>query len=377
MELVRAVKKDPRATEELNMAVDLYLRGFTTPGVERDLLMCLDRVPNGIDIYEMIETALENEDDDKRIKALRTTRHKEQLCQPVYEHVSAGPHSHQGGMHAAPYGHAPAAWGHDGYAQPGPPPPPHAQPHPNYGSGLHPLPTTPSQQSGVWPIGHGQHVHAHAPSTGNWPAAASGYGGSAAPNYPPQRAWNSGGYPQVADDLGYSGPIQRQPTGNHAPLAHPQEPSSPWSASAIGPPSYAGPSARPVTGVLSTVREDLRTHEPPPLHQGGLAVNAYGQTMNVPTGSYEAAAVDITYGQAPDTPIANHALPSGSLDALYDVPVSRRETATTGMFTSLTDYLDKQGDSVSTEIQRRAKRRVAMMAGVAAVVVVAILWIFV
>lgn len=78
-QLVNGLKRNPDDEAALDLLVDLYIREFESPGVERDLLVVLERVPQGIDLYEVIYASLEKSGDDRRLKSLVQTRERENL----------------------------------------------------------------------------------------------------------------------------------------------------------------------------------------------------------------------------------------------------------------------------------------------------------
>lgn len=78
-QLVNGLQRNPRDEHALDLLVDLYIREFQSPGVERDLLLVLEIVPQGIDLYEMIYASLEKSGDERRLKSLIQTREREQL----------------------------------------------------------------------------------------------------------------------------------------------------------------------------------------------------------------------------------------------------------------------------------------------------------
>lgn len=82
-QLVNGLQRNPGDEPALDLLVDLYIREFHSPGVERDLLLVLESVPQGIDIYEMIYASLEKSGDDRRLKSLVQTREREDLL-PFY-----------------------------------------------------------------------------------------------------------------------------------------------------------------------------------------------------------------------------------------------------------------------------------------------------
>lgn len=401
MDLLRAVKQDPSRTEELTMAVDLYLSAFTTPGIELELLSCLDLVPNGVDIYEMVESALESEEDGKRVKALRTIRNKNRLCLPREEYaVAYAGHPPQNQAYgsparpstAPPYGaqaYGAPAYG-NGYWQGdgGMPPVPPAHSYPaNQQSGVYPLPTHVTHQSGVHPMpgaygsygapweGRGPNV-----STGNHPALNRGRGPTQQSGVHPipqgGRGWPTGSYAEVED--GYPpAPAGRYPSGVYSPVA--SDVAAPWATGPTGAPSYSRPA--PIAGVLS--RQEIAPESRRPVPVASRPTPAFHDPYDTlpPVYEHAAASVDASaealYDPRRNTPVQGAAsVPASALEELYEAPISRRETATTGMFTSLTDYLDQQGASISVEIDRRRKRRLAIIGAVAVVIVAAILAIW-
>jgi|GEM_PF-4350164 len=78
-QLVNGLQRNPNDKHALDLLVDLYIREFQSPGVERDLLLVLEIVPQGVDIYEMIYASLEKSGDDRRLKSLIQTRERENL----------------------------------------------------------------------------------------------------------------------------------------------------------------------------------------------------------------------------------------------------------------------------------------------------------
>lgn len=80
-QLVNGLQRNPSDEPALDLLVDLYIREFHSPGVERDLLLVLETVPQGIDIYEMIFASLEKSGDDRRLKSLVQTKERENLLQ--------------------------------------------------------------------------------------------------------------------------------------------------------------------------------------------------------------------------------------------------------------------------------------------------------
>lgn len=78
-QLVNGLQRNPHDERALDLLVDLYIGDFDSPGVERDLLVVLGVVPQGIDIYEMIYASLEQSGDERRLKSLVQTRERENL----------------------------------------------------------------------------------------------------------------------------------------------------------------------------------------------------------------------------------------------------------------------------------------------------------
>lgn len=79
MHLLSGIRKDPSQRHALDLAVDLYIGSISVPGVERDLLLALDVVPDGIDIYEFIEGHLNNDTHRERYIALKEIRERDGL----------------------------------------------------------------------------------------------------------------------------------------------------------------------------------------------------------------------------------------------------------------------------------------------------------
>lgn len=91
-QLVDGLQRNPHDERALDLLVDLYIGDFDSPGVERDLLVVLGVVPQGIDIYEMVYASLEQSGDERRLKSLVQTREREGLLQPESEANHLGPH---------------------------------------------------------------------------------------------------------------------------------------------------------------------------------------------------------------------------------------------------------------------------------------------
>lgn len=90
-QLVNGLRRNPHDERALDLLVDLYIGDFDSPGVEKDLLVVLGVVPQGIDIYEMIYASLEQSGDERRLKSLVQTRERENLLPPEPEatHIDA------------------------------------------------------------------------------------------------------------------------------------------------------------------------------------------------------------------------------------------------------------------------------------------------
>lgn len=88
-QLVNGLKRNPDDEPALDLLVDLYIREFESPGVERDLLIVLERVPHGIDLYEVIYASLEKSGDDRRLKSLVQTRERENLLPQAVQNAPA------------------------------------------------------------------------------------------------------------------------------------------------------------------------------------------------------------------------------------------------------------------------------------------------
>lgn len=91
-QLVDGLQRNPDDEQALDLLVDLYIGDFDSPGVERDLLVVLGVVPQGIDIYEMVYASLEQSGDERRLKSLVQTREREGLLQPAPEVDHVAPH---------------------------------------------------------------------------------------------------------------------------------------------------------------------------------------------------------------------------------------------------------------------------------------------
>lgn len=328
MALVNTVLKDPSAREELDFMVDIYLRHITAPGVERDLLRCLSVVPDGVDIFEMLETALEDEDDARRLKALREVRVRDKLClaparvaEPVY---AVSPQ--------APYASS-EAWAGSQM----PPAPAYGARQPAFAEQAHAVAYGAPAGYSQARVGAPERLH-----TGDYSVDSGVYA----------HPYGSDAYP-----LHHESGVHRMPTGGYATPAHSLEAASPWASGALGAPAYQRPVTRPVTGVLT----------PHPTAQEAVSTDEYQRTHVAPIGGLVVDRRSDLGAHIADAPDA--------FDALYEVPTgrTRREPATTGMFSSLTDYLEEQGDGTAKELDRRAKRRVVMVGAVVVVVIAAIL----
>lgn len=97
-QLVNGLQRNPRDEHALDLLVDLYIREFQSPGVERDLLLVLEIVPQGIDLYEMIYASLEKSGDERRLKSLIQTREREHLLPDT---AQASAHDGAGRAHDA------------------------------------------------------------------------------------------------------------------------------------------------------------------------------------------------------------------------------------------------------------------------------------
>lgn len=95
--LVNGLRNDPSDEIALNMMVDIYIAEIDSPGLEADLLGVLVLMPNGFDIYEMIEATLEQSGDSRRLKSLLQFRQREQL----WTHDPPPPANHE--FHAPPH----------------------------------------------------------------------------------------------------------------------------------------------------------------------------------------------------------------------------------------------------------------------------------
>ena len=356
MELLKAVREDPSRREVLDTAVDIYLRHISTPGVERDLLRCLDEVPNGIDVFEMIETSLENDDDDRRLKALRSVQTKEGFCvpraplaPPAYAYAHAGQMSHAADGNPV---HRTAG----GYYE--------EHDHESWGYANPPYEPAPGLTGNANRQGYSRaHVSREAQHTGSYRRVqhTTGVHAVAARGAGPAANAAQGGWPyQVADDLAYTGPLgPRTATDGLGTRTRTQEPSSPWSPSAVGAPTYTPRNTRPVTGLLSPERQE---EEPRPAPPGPVL----SQQLGTVTYEYPAVANDFVDEKPASTEMSN--------DALYQEPRSARERegATTGIFATTTAFLEAQDRELASPFDVRSKTRLLVIGALVVVTIAAV-----
>jgi hypothetical protein len=69
--------RDPDNEDALNWLLMLYVEKIEKPGMERDILRVLETQPDGLELFELIETRLAEQDRADKIEALRRMRDRE------------------------------------------------------------------------------------------------------------------------------------------------------------------------------------------------------------------------------------------------------------------------------------------------------------
>ena len=121
--LADGLRRSPGDEEALQQLLDVYLRDISTPGIEKEILQALERQPDGLDLYDLIERQLDAAGDLRRIEALRKTREYLGVLVEPDPYVAPAPADPSAGYAATPSRHADGAGrhsGHGGHAAPVP-----------------------------------------------------------------------------------------------------------------------------------------------------------------------------------------------------------------------------------------------------------------